>query len=98
MLQYAYDTSTCTGVPNSITAYALGVCFNIGSYYAMYSLGTSQAGVINLVFTTYTSSYCSIRTTVSPTIYRISKNNCTIGISYNNSVSLPVAPQSVVTR
>ena len=97
--QYVYDTSTCTGVPNSITAYSLGVCFNYCSAptycYAMYSLGTPQAGVINLVLTYYTNSYCTIQT--SSSAYLITKA-CTSGTSYNVSTSLPAAPQSFVTR
>ena len=99
VLQYVYDTSMCTGVPNSITAYSLGVCFNYcwaPTYcYAMYSLGTPQAGAINLVLTYYTNSYCTIQT--SSSAYLITKA-CTSGTSYNVSTSLPAAPQSFVTR
>ena len=92
--QYVYDTSTCSGVPNSITAYSLGECFPLSPYYVMYS-ATVQPTSITLTKGLYTNAACSVFYYSTP--YTIVKA-CSSGISYNYSAAAPVAPQSMVTR
>ena len=92
--QYVYDTSTCSGVPNAITAYSLGVCFPYSSYYVMYTASV-QATSMTLTMNYYTNAACSVFYTSSA--YTIVKA-CSSGSSYNYSTTAPVAPQSMATR
>ena len=92
--QYVYDTSTCSGVPNSITAYSLGVCLYIGYYHIMYSASV-EATSITLTMGFYTNAACSVFS--SSTLYRLVKA-CSSGTSFNYSTTSPVAPLSMVTR
>ena len=97
VLQYAYSTSTCTGVPNSITSYSLGVCFPYITYYAMYtsSSNSSRTTSINFLFTIYYNTLCTSKASSIP--YSL-PTACSRGIIYTYSSSIPVVPQSVASR
>ena len=97
VLQYVYDTSTCSGVPNSITAYSLGLCFPYHSFYAMYtsSSNSSRTTSITLLFTIYYNNLCTSKTSSTPSTLPTA---CSRGISYTYSSSIPVVPKSVASR
>ena len=92
--QYVYDTTTCSGVPNSITAYSLGVCFYIGYYYVMYSATVHQLS-ITLSMGLYTNAACSVFSSSTP--YTLVKA-CSSGTSFNYTTTSPATPLSIATR
>ena len=98
VLKYYYATSSCSGVPNSVTTYSLGICFTCATYpyYCSYSLGTAPpAGSIALVGSSYTDSACTLR--YSSSTYNLAIA-CSSGYSYAYSAQVPVVPASVSTR
>ena len=94
VLQYVYDAPTCSGVPNSITAYSLGLCFYTGYYFVIYS-ATVQPNSVTLTMGFYTDAACSVFSFSAP--YTLVKA-CSSGSMFNYSTTAPVAPQSMVTR
>ena len=99
---YSYDSSTCSGVPNTVTVYQLGICFYYcNSYYGcghgMYSKATmAPSGYITLIYATYPSSQCT-GSTLSSRSYNLAITCSGFNI-YTYSTTAPVAPQSVSFR
>jgi hypothetical protein len=99
LTQYFYTSSTCSGTPNSISVYSLGICFPVvyytgTTYYMKYTQGrASSPRSISLVQTVYYDSLCtSVQSTSSSSL----GTTCSNG--YNYSTSVPSVPQSVATR
>ena len=99
--QYAYDTSSCSGVPNTVTVYQLSLCFYTSSgngyAYAKYTLGTSSArGYITFILSGYSNSACSGTPTYSTT-YNLA-TSCSNGNNFTYTSIAPVVPQSISNR
>ena len=91
-----YTTEACSDVPNFVTVYSLGVCFQYGSNYSSYSIGSaSPSGYVTLIFTKYQYSSCTSL---------VSSNSCNLATTCSSgsiatySPTAPIVPLSISTR
>ena len=94
--QYSFTAAaaSCNSVPNTITVFALGVCYGTGSSYRMLSLVREPTtGSFSVSSAIYVDTICTIRSGVAAIVSNFS-TACAGSVQFGYSQSYPVLPAS----